>query len=177
MRTVTGRPDGTETVVPAVPRTSEPIVYDVEFPSLFDGAYRVAFRILGNRDDAADIANDTMAKAWLRWDAIVTYAPAWVARSSANAALTQIRRRRLFDRLPLTAPQPAIPVGEQREDLVRALRRLSSRQRDVLVLRYIADLPEAEVAEALGCSVGTVKQHAHRGLRALRSDADLNEGR
>jgi RNA polymerase sigma factor (sigma-70 family) len=60
---------------------------------------------------------------------------------------------------------------------VRALRQVSSRQRDVLVLRYLADLPEAEVAAALGCSVGTVKQHAHRGLRALRTNANLREDR
>jgi RNA polymerase sigma factor (sigma-70 family) len=153
------------------------MLYDVEFPSLFDRAYRVAYRILGNREDAADIANETMAKAWLRWDTVSGYGPAWVARSSANAALSQIRRRKLFDRLPLVASQPALPVGEVREDLVRALRQLSSRQRDVLVLRYVADLPEVDVAAALGCSVGSVKQHAHRGLRALRSNANLREAR
>jgi DNA-directed RNA polymerase specialized sigma24 family protein len=53
--------------------------------------------------------------------------------------------------------------------LVRqALAGLSRRQRAVLVLRYCEDLPEAEVAELLGCSVGTVKTHAHRGMAALR---------
>jgi RNA polymerase sigma factor (sigma-70 family) len=53
--------------------------------------------------------------------------------------------------------------------LVRqALARLSRQQRAVLVLRYCEDLPEAEVAALLGCSVGTVKTHAHRGLRVLR---------
>ena len=49
------------------------------------------------------------------------------------------------------------------------LRRLSRRQREVVAMRYLADLPEAEVAAALGCSVGTVKQHASRGLAALRA--------
>ena len=48
------------------------------------------------------------------------------------------------------------------------LRSLSRRQREVVALRYLADLPEADVARALGCSVGTVKQHASRGLAALR---------
>ena len=47
---------------------------------------------------------------------------------------------------------------------------LPRRQRAVLVLRYYADLPEAEVADLLGCSLGTVKTHAHRGLRALREN-------
>jgi RNA polymerase sigma factor (sigma-70 family) len=50
----------------------------------------------------------------------------------------------------------------------QALQALPRRQRAVLVLRYFADLPEADVAVLLGCSAGTVKTHAHRGLRALR---------
>jgi RNA polymerase sigma factor (sigma-70 family) len=50
----------------------------------------------------------------------------------------------------------------------QALAGLSRQQRAVLVLRYCEDLPEAEVAELLGCSVGTVKTHAHRGMAALR---------
>jgi DNA-directed RNA polymerase specialized sigma24 family protein len=49
------------------------------------------------------------------------------------------------------------------------LRGLSRRQREVVALRYLADLPETDVARALGCSVGTVKQHASRGLAALRA--------
>jgi RNA polymerase sigma-70 factor (sigma-E family) len=54
--------------------------------------------------------------------------------------------------------------------LVReALARLPRKQRAVLVLRYFADLPEAEVAAILGCSLGSVKTHAHRGLKALRA--------
>jgi RNA polymerase sigma factor (sigma-70 family) len=50
----------------------------------------------------------------------------------------------------------------------QALAKLPRQQRAVLVLRYAADLPEAEIAELLGCSPGTVKTHAHRGLCALR---------
>jgi RNA polymerase sigma factor (sigma-70 family) len=66
-----------------------------------------------------------------------------------------------------TATSPG-PTG-QRIDLHRALDTLSRRQREVIVLRFLADLPEAEVARALGCSVGSVKQHASRGLAALRN--------
>jgi RNA polymerase sigma factor (sigma-70 family) len=46
---------------------------------------------------------------------------------------------------------------------------LSRRQREVIVLRFLADLPEADVARALGCSVGSVKQHSSRGLANLRN--------
>ena len=56
-----------------------------------------------------------------------------------------------------------------RMDLVELLRGLPRRQREVVVLRYLADRSEQETADALGCSTGTVKQHAHRGLASLRS--------
>jgi len=61
-----------------------------------------------------------------------------------------------------------IGVPLNRMELVTHLARLPRRQREVVVLRYLADLPEAAVAEALGCSVGTVKRHASRGLGSLR---------
>ena len=54
----------------------------------------------------------------------------------------------------------------------QALQALPQRQRAAVVLRYCADLPEAEVADLLGCSVGTVKTHTHRGLRALRENLE-----
>jgi RNA polymerase sigma factor (sigma-70 family) len=71
-------------------------------------------------------------------------------------------------------PDPADGGGDPADrqalgSLVRsALARLPRQQRAVLVLRYLEDLPEAEVASLLGCSVGSVKTHAYRGLRALR---------
>ena len=63
----------------------------------------------------------------------------------------------------------------QRVDLHRALDTLSRRQREVLVLRFLADLPEADVAKALGCSVGSVKQHASRGLATLRTSMAVDD--
>jgi RNA polymerase sigma factor (sigma-70 family) len=56
----------------------------------------------------------------------------------------------------------------ERQVLHQAMRALAPRTRAVIVLRYVADLPEAEVAEALGCSVGSVKSRASRGLARLR---------
>jgi RNA polymerase sigma factor (sigma-70 family) len=56
----------------------------------------------------------------------------------------------------------------ERMDLTRALRRLPRRQRQVVVLRYLADWSEIDVAGELGCSTGAVKSHASRGLAALR---------
>ena len=58
--------------------------------------------------------------------------------------------------------------GVDRIDLQRALLTLPPRQREVLVLRYLLDLPEADVANELGLRIGTVKTHAHRALTAMR---------
>jgi RNA polymerase sigma factor (sigma-70 family) len=59
----------------------------------------------------------------------------------------------------------------RRIDLQRLLAQLPKRQRDVVVLRYLADLSEADVAAELGISIGTVKSHSHRALRSLRTSA------
>jgi RNA polymerase sigma factor (sigma-70 family) len=63
---------------------------------------------------------------------------------------------------------------DERDALWRALGRLPKRQRAVVVLRYFEDLPEATVADILGCSVGTVKSQASRALEKLRIDPALS---
>ncbi|HEY7042691.1 MAG TPA: sigma-70 family RNA polymerase sigma factor, partial [Nocardioidaceae bacterium] len=60
-------------------------------------------------------------------------------------------------------------TAQTRALVLEALHRLPTRQREVLVLRYYSDLSEAQIAEALGISSGSVKSHAHRGLAALRT--------
>ena len=77
----------------------------------------------------------------------------------------------LPDQTGATGASGADPADQHAAgDQVRqALAALPRQQRAVLVLRYFEDLPEADVARLLGCSAGTVKTHAHRGLRALRT--------
>ena len=91
---------------------------------------------------------------------------------AANLALGSVRRERRRLRAGSdAATSPAATsdaTSTERLDLQRALAKLPRRQREVVVLRYLADRPEAEVAALLGCSPGTVKQHASRGLAALR---------
>ena len=134
--------------------------------------FETAYRMLGTRDAAEDVAQEAVARAMVRWSRVEPYAAAWVAKVSANMAIDVIRRQRRDRDRPstgaATAASSADAWASERLDLVAALRRLPRRQREVVVLRYVADLPEAVVAEQLGCSVGTVKQHASRGLHALR---------
>jgi RNA polymerase sigma factor (sigma-70 family) len=155
--------------------------FEDRFDELARLAYRVAYRLLGSRPDAEDVAQEALARAAVRWRKVSPYAEAWITRVATNLALGQIRRRRP---LPATlAPTSAhtgadgAPGGAdlgERAALVAGLLALPRRQREVLALRYLGDLSEAQTAEAMGCSVGSVKQHASRGLAAMRRHLDLD---
>ncbi len=145
--------------------------FDEAFADLAVVAHRVAYRLLGDRADAEDVTQEALARAYARWRRVAGHAEPWVARVAGNLAIDLLRRR---GRRPTVAgvddhvgdtPHPA---ALDRLELVRLLDGLPRRQREVLVLRYLADLTEAATAAELGTSVGTVKQHAHRGLAALR---------
>ena len=146
-----------------------------DLPELFTLAYKVAYRIVGHRQSAEDIAAEAVARAWDREDRIGAYRRPWVARVAANLALTEVRRRARPARLLILAPSPDPVELVERIDLAAALRRLSRRQREVIVLRFIADLPEREVAALLGCSTGSVKTHVSRGLGSLRHQLTYRE--
>jgi RNA polymerase sigma-70 factor (sigma-E family) len=144
--------------------------YDDNFGALYRIAFRVAYRILGQQAEAEDVAQDTMAKAYSRWWRIRPEAARWVSKVAANGAIDAWRKRSKQDLTAedLVRSHDGEPIVE-RLALVDALSRLSKRQREVVVLRYLAGYPEADVAEILDCSVGTVKTHASRGLTSLRS--------
>jgi RNA polymerase sigma factor (sigma-70 family) len=97
----------------------------------------------------------------------------------------KVASREALRHVPRQPPAPA--PAHERDDgddvvlriaLAAALVRLPRRQRETIVLRYLCDLPEAEVAVALGVSAGTVKTHIHRALAALRANigTDFEEG-
>lgn len=143
--------------------------FDDAFAELYRAAYRVAFRLLGERTEAEDVAQEALARTYVRWRTVEPYAAAWVCRVATNLSIDRVRRRRRMsdDEVPDRAAVDA--HREERMDLQRALRALPRRQREVVVLRYVADQPEDAVAAALGLSVGSVKTHASRGLAALRA--------
>lgn len=155
-------------------RRASPSDFDLAFADLAAVAYRVAFRILGSRGDAEDVAQETLTRAFVRWRRVRGHAEPWVARVAANLAIDVHRRARRRPTVPddgraeVTPAPPGGASATDRVELVRILGALPARQRDVVVLRYLADQTEAATAAALGTSVGSVKQHAHRGLAALR---------
>ena len=102
---------------------------------------------------------------------------AYVRRAILNAFLSGKRRRRVAEDLVETVPdagdrRETEPGSfEQREALLQLLTGLSARQRAVLVLRYLEDWSEAQIADALGMTVSAVKKQASRGMAALREQA------
>lgn len=103
----------------------------------------VAFRILGDRSDAEDVAQETLARALVRWRRVAPYAEPWTATTASNLAIGIWRRRGR-----ITPPERALSCAPdqhvaERLELVRLWRDLPRRQRDVVVMRYLADLPEA----------------------------------
>ncbi|WP_165986057.1 SigE family RNA polymerase sigma factor [Streptomyces sp. YIM 98790] len=99
---------------------------------------------------------------------------AYLRQTVVNLSRSTLRRRILGLKL-LTKPMPDMASAEEgayeqleRADLIKAMRGLQRRQREVLVLRYFADMSEAEVARALGISAGSVKAYGSRGIAALR---------
>lgn len=147
--------------------------FDDNFDVLYRCAYQAAFRILGDQEESEDVAQEALARASVRWRRVSEYGEAWVTRAAMNLAFDELRRRHRRRRRP-DEPVAKVQVVEDdagdRLDLLRALRSLPRRQRQIVCLRYIADLPEAAVGELLGCSVGTVKSHASRGVARLRHE-------
>lgn len=144
---------------------------------------RVATLLTGDRNAAEDLVQEGLLKLYRAWPRLDTSADpdAYLQRIIVNTRRSWWQRRWRQE-----TPAAEIPEGLAGEDaadrhatgaLVRqALSRLPRQQRAVLVLRYCEDLPEAQVAGLLGCSAGTVKTHAHRGLRALRDSlGDLED--
>jgi len=143
--------------------------FEAVYRELFPRAATLAYRLLGERTAAEDVAAEALARTYARWHkvAALPYRDAWVLRVATNLAIDAARRR------PTPAAhQDALDVAEaatMRMALVAALQSLPNRQRQAVALRYLSGLREEEVATALGVSTSTASTHLRRGLDALRA--------
>jgi RNA polymerase sigma-70 factor (sigma-E family) len=136
---------------------------------------RVAVLLTGDWHAAEDLVQASLVKLYRAWPRLDTGADpdAYLRRVMVNTHRSwwraRWRRETPAAALPERSCDGDIAERQVLGALVRqALAKLPRQQRAVLVLRYCEDLPEAEVAGLLGCTAGTVKTHAHRGLRTLR---------
>ena len=142
------------------------------FRSEQDGLLRFCWGLTLDRDTARDIAQESMVRALAGWDGLADGNPAgWVRTVALNLVRTQWRsgqrREVALGRLGRTEPPPDEGPGAVTHDVVVALRSLSDRQREALVLHHMADFPVADVAQVMGIGVPAVKTHLQRGRAAL----------
>lgn len=151
--------------------------YRRELPGLIPLA-----RALSGSAYAEDFAQDAMLAAYRRWDEIQRYEfpVSWVRRVCANKAISAVRRRgheaRALVRLGSQRPEPP-DIPEPVAEFWAQVRRLPRRQAQAVALFYLYDLPVAEVAATLDCSVGSVKTHLSRGRATLaQALAEADDG-
>jgi RNA polymerase sigma-70 factor (sigma-E family) len=139
---------------------------------------RFAYALTGDLGHAEDLVQTALLRVYRRSRRMLPDDPErYVRQAIVNANLSRFRRRRVPESLVDRPPERAgtadpDSAGEQARALLALLAGLSPQQRTVLALRYGADLSEAETAELLGVSTGTVKSQASRGLAKLRAELD-----
>jgi RNA polymerase sigma-70 factor (sigma-E family) len=136
---------------------------------------RLAYLMVGDRDAADDLTADALLAAWRQWDTVRAsdHPLAYVRRVVINMAATRVRRMVRERRWLVMFQSDAMEVVPGTDsaavvDVRSALQRLPAGRRACVVLRYAFDLSEAEVAELLGVSVGTVKSQTSKGAEQLR---------
>jgi RNA polymerase sigma-70 factor (sigma-E family) len=150
------------------------VATDQEFRHFVESRYtdllRTAFLLTGSSHAAEDLVQDALLRVMRSWSRVED-PPAYARRTIMNLYLNGLRRRArelLTALLPDKPGRDSVDRVAERSVLWPALRALPPRTRAVIVLRYWLDLSEKETAELLGCSPGTVKSTASRGLARLR---------
>jgi RNA polymerase sigma-70 factor (sigma-E family) len=140
---------------------------------------RTAYLLTRDWATAEDLLQTALANAWFAWGRIDADPEPYVRKILVNTYTSWWRRRWNGEQPTAELPEPLGSTRDPHEaidthdELWQALGRLPRRQRAVLVLRYFEDLTEAEIADVLQCSAGTVKSQASRALAKLRLDESL----
>ncbi|MDW5327508.1 SigE family RNA polymerase sigma factor [Plantactinospora sp. KLBMP9567] len=148
---------------------------DTSFVAFVESAWqrhlRLALLLTGDRWQAEELLQDSLVRMYERWRRLSRHDDlhAYLRRVLTNSH-TSVWRRRRRENLVADVPDRPAPAGpdSDADELRRALRALPPRQRAVVVLRHYEDLSERQVAEALNCSVGTVKSQYSRAMAKLR---------
>jgi RNA polymerase sigma-70 factor (sigma-E family) len=135
---------------------------------------RLAHVMLGDRESAEDVVQDAFCGLYRNWGRLADPSGAlpYVRSSVLNGCRSVRRRRALGHRVTMYLPptgsaEAAVLSREERQEVLRAVRRLPDRQREALVLRFYLDLPDPEIARVMGIRPGTVRSATHRALKAL----------
>jgi RNA polymerase sigma factor (sigma-70 family) len=149
-------------------KTEERQAFEVVFRSSYASVLRTVFVILHDRDRAEEVTQDAFLRLFEKWGGLrrVEYPAAYARTCAVRAAIRQGRRNKVVvvvSEVHATAAPDQLPDV----DLARAVASLPVRQRAAVALFYLDDRPVEEVAELLGVSGSTVKQHLHRARATL----------
>ncbi len=143
----------------------------------YRSAYRVAYKLLGHREASQDVAVEAVARLIEKKYDDQDFAPSYSARVAARIVISSWRKDAVARKYaPLLTPRATDNMADAatiRLDLRRALKKLTARQREMIVLRYLADFDEKSVAEFLHCSIGTVKSTTHDALARLKTMVEV----
>ena len=158
-----------------------------------DKVYQVSYRMLGNAQEAEDVAQETFLRVYAN---IGNYDPSykfstWIYRIATNLCIDHLRKRKQVysldrelegtdgldwhDRLADQGPNPeeSLLTGELQGQVQEAIESLTPKYRSIITLRYIEDLSLNEISEVLKLPVSTIKTRIHRGREALRKKLNL----
>ena len=148
----------------------------VLYTAHYRGLVRLAAYLTGDRDNAEEVVQDAYVKVLGRWGGIrdLDKAEAYLRQAVVNLSRSRLRHRVVIERhAPTATPDTASAESAavdlaERAAVLHAIASLPRRQREAVVLRYYADLSEAQTAHAMGISAGAVKSHTSRAMAALR---------
>lgn len=150
--------------------------------------YQICFRMLGNRHESEDVAQETFIRAYVNIDTFKTELKfsTWLFRIATNLCIDRIRKKKpdfyldaevsgtegltLYSQIPSDVESPDVEVEslELQETIQKEILKLPEKYRSVIVLKYIEELSLNEISEILDLPLGTVKTRIHRGREALR---------
>lgn len=148
------------------------MTFDEFFAAEHDSLLRMCWGMVADREAARDVAQETMARAFQRWETISASGSnpaAWCRTVALNLVRSDWRRQRTADgaRLEVATIHEDRPVSDP--GLVAALRALAPRQREAVVLHHLLDLDVASCAEVMAISESSVKAHLQRGRAHLET--------
>ena len=176
----------TETLVADAAFGSVPAEWDAEqavtamYSTHYRSLVRLAALLVRDNATAEEVVQDSFIAMHTAWRRIRDNdkALSYLRQSVVNRSRSVLRHRAVVEKHP-EKPSPDMPSAEhgalvqlERSAVIAALRKLPGRQREAIVLRYYADLSEAEVAAAMGISCGAVKSHTARAMATLRADLE-----
>jgi RNA polymerase sigma-70 factor (ECF subfamily) len=160
--------------------SGDPALSDSWLSALYGELVGAIALFCGDQRVAEDVAQETLIKLWQRRDK-VRDPRAWAFRCAFNTATSTFRRRAAEHRalVRVSSDRPVIvdqlAVVDRDLDLTRGLTTLPRRQRQAVLLHYLADLDLSQSAHVMGCSTGTVKAHLARALAALRNTGLIDQ--